>query len=240
MKPAIHIIFTDLDGTLLNSSRKISAVNSLLLEELHREKVIRVIATGRSLFSFNRLFSGREVPADYLIFSSGAGIIDLAGGALLHKTDMMQHDIHSISNHLQKQKIDFMVHHSVPDNHYFTYWGDRQTNSDFARRITLYEGYGKKFSTTEHLPDRAAQIIAVLQQDPAHFNRIRNGLEQYQITRTTSPLDGKSIWMEIFPPGVSKGEAAAWLCNHLDISTSASLGIGNDYNDITLLQQTRY
>lgn len=133
-----------------------------------------------------------------------------------------------------------MVHHAVPENHYFTYSGLPENNADFSRRIDLYHLFAKKFSSFEDLPERAAQIIAILPNDLQLFNQIKRGLSGLHITRTTSPLDGKSIWMEISPLHASKGTSAAWLCNHLSIAPSLTMGIGNDYNDISLLQFTKH
>ncbi|MBM9605678.1 HAD family hydrolase [Desulfopila inferna] len=239
MKEKIQIIFTDLDGTLLNRDKKISRVNYARLEELGRHKVVRVIATGRSLYSFRCLFPD-QVPADYLIFSTGAGIVDLNTKELIYSANIGKHDIRKISSYLQEQQADFMVHHTVPDNHRFFYWGDVLSNSDFKRRIDLYRVYAQEFTSLESLPESSAQIIAIFSEDPVQFNLVKVGLGDYQITRTTSPLDGKSIWMEILPSHVGKGAAAAWLCSRLKLDRRFSVGIGNDYNDLSLLQFTEH
>jgi hypothetical protein len=240
MEENIQIIFTDLDGTLLNSEKRISPTNHGWLKELGRQNIIRVIATGRSLYSFRQL-SGKYLPADYLIFSTGAGIIDLQTDTLLYSANMEKGDIHRASCYLQEQRVDFMVHHTVPDNHRFFYWGGGgHANSDFDRRIELYSSYARELTTLEHLPDNAAQIIAIFPEDLPRFNRVATGLPDYRITRTTSPLDGRSIWMEIFPSHVGKGPAAAWLCNHLNLDRRLTVGIGNDYNDLSLLEYTEH
>jgi hypothetical protein len=45
--------------------------------------------------------------------------------------------------------------------------------------------------------------------------------------------------MEIFPEGVSKGHSVDWLCKYLgDIQPNEILAIGNDYNDLDLLNYT--
>lgn len=239
MTDSVRIIFTDLDGTLLNSSRNISKANLICLEQLGKKKIVRVIATGRSFYSFRKLCT-QPIPADYLIFSTGAGIINLHTGKLLFSANIEGDDIQAIASYLQSEEVDFMVHHKVPDNHHFTYWGDPRTNSDFGRRIELYRDYARGFTTPENLPKLSAQIIAIFPGNLDHFERIRIHLENFQITRTTSPLDGRSIWMEIQPRQISKGTSAAWLCNHLGLCHTLSLGIGNDYNDISLLQYTHH
>lgn len=239
MKNTIKIIFTDLDGTLLSSSKEISNANRDCLEQLGRHNVIRVISTGRSLFSYRRLL-GDTVPVDYLVFSNGAGVLDLKSDSLLYSRSLGEEDIQFISSHLTKNGADFMVHHTVPDNHYFTYYRNQKSNPDFMRRIKIYQNYAQEHTSNESPIIRSAQIIAVFPHDIVRFNKVKEGLNGYQVTRTTSPLDGRSIWMEIYPQAVSKGESAKWLCSHLQIDRRCSFGIGNDYNDISLLDYTRF
>ncbi len=239
MKNRVKIIFTDLDGTLLNSERTVTSPNFNCLEKLGQHKIYRVIATGRSLFSFEKVISS-GFPADFLIFSTGAGIIDLNTKKLLHSSSLKRTDITYISNYLIDQKADFMVHHTVPDNHYFTYYGDTTTDTDFTRRLQIYQDYARKYDSASCLPHESAQIIAVFPDDLSRFNAVKKNLNGYQVTRTTSPLDGKSIWMEIYPHNVSKGRSAKWLCDYLQINQSESFGIGNDFNDISLLDFTEH
>lgn len=237
MTEDLRIIFTDLDGTLLTSQKDISPADSVCLQKLKEKKIIRVIATGRSLYSFKKVFDS-TVPADYLIFSTGAGIIDLHDETLLFAANLEKQDLQSIAAYLQDHQVDFMVHDSVPQNHRFIYCGNRHSNSDFERRIQLYRSHATPYTSINALPPQGAQIIAVFHDNLEHFAQVREGLKNYQVTRTTSPLDGTSIWMEIFPPHISKGKSAARLCDFLQIAPQAALGIGNDYNDVSLLQFT--
>jgi Cof subfamily protein (haloacid dehalogenase superfamily) len=239
MSNSIHIVFTDLDGTLLTSERRLSTANLQCLEELQRADIVRVIATGRSYYSFTAALT-THIPADYLIFSTGAGIIDLQEDRLLYSANLSRRDIYYITRHLQENRIDFMVHHAVPDNHYFIYSGNPEKNSDFSHRISIYNDFAQKFSSFTALPESGAQVIAILPENLELFEQVQEGLSDYQVTRTTSPLDHKSIWMEISPAHASKGQGAAWLCDHLAIDPSTSVGIGNDYNDISLLEFTRH
>lgn len=230
-------LFTDLDGTLLNSQRQISAANLDCLRRLGEAGITRVIATGRSWFSFQRVIAD-DFPADFLIFSSGAGILDLQTRELLHHNCLHGEDVTRITTILDRHGSDYMVHEPVPDNHHFTYNKTNPANKDFSRRIELYRDYASSFSTTGRYPGESAQLIAVLNGNPHTFHHIRKELNGYQVTRTTSPLDHSSIWMEIYPENVHKGSAAAWLCRHLGIDSRATAGIGNDYNDLDLLHFT--
>jgi len=236
---AVGIVFTDLDGTLLNTERKVSANNLTILNQLGENGIVRVIATGRSLYSFMQVID-ESFPADYLIFSSGAGIIDLQNGELLFSANLTDQEVLDISGQLQEHQADFMVHHQVPDNHHFVYLAAGGGNLDFHRRINIYRAFAREYGNGNQFPAPAAQIIAVLERDLPRFADLASGLGKYQVTRTTSPLDHHSIWMEIHPHNVNKGSAAAWLCNHLGLDPASSVGIGNDYNDIDLLDFTAH
>jgi hydroxymethylpyrimidine pyrophosphatase-like HAD family hydrolase len=63
-------------------------------------------------------------------------------------------------------------------------------------------------------------------------------LPDYSVIRTTSPLDGKATWIEIFPNAVSKSRTAAWLAQKLKIDNRNIVSVGNDYNDLDLLEWT--
>ena len=67
-------IITDLDGTILPQGENISPSTRHTLEQLGKEGIVRVIATGRTLFAA-RKFLPDDFPIDYLVFSSGAGIM---------------------------------------------------------------------------------------------------------------------------------------------------------------------
>jgi hydroxymethylpyrimidine pyrophosphatase-like HAD family hydrolase len=161
--------------------------------------------------------------------------MNLHDGQLLHSSGHATSDISCITEHLRQHRADFMVHHPVPDNHRFIYCGNPATNDDFNSRIQLYNSFAREYGRSAPFPATAAQIIAILSDNTEHFGLIKSGLKKYQVTRTTSPLDHRSIWMEILPRDTHKGSAAAWLCNHLGIDRAESVGIGNDYNDLDLL-----
>ena len=74
-KSSIKIVFTDLDGTLLNSDQHPGRRDLEMLHRLGEQGIVRVIVTGRNLFSLSKVL-GDDFPVDYVIFSTGAGILD--------------------------------------------------------------------------------------------------------------------------------------------------------------------
>ena len=83
MKKECRVVFTDLDGTLLSSNQKLSNSNRQMLEDLGQRNIARVVITGRSLLSCNRVIN-ENFPIDFLVTSSGAGIFAHQPRELIH------------------------------------------------------------------------------------------------------------------------------------------------------------
>jgi hypothetical protein len=231
------LFITDFDGTLLRTDRTLDEKDLETLEKLGRMNIVRVIATGRSLYSFDRAV-GSSLPIDYIIFSTGAGIMKYPEGNLLRKVDLDPDAVRSTIKTLMDAELNFMVHRPVPDNHQFAYWSFRTDETDFFRRIELYKECSWPLDGDYDGFGAAAQLLAVVSNGRVTelLDSLRNRLPKLTIIRTTSPLDGKSTWIEFFHPEVSKSRAADWLAAQLGIHRKNTLSVGNDYNDLDLLE----
>jgi len=229
------MVVTDLDGTLLQPDQTISPRDYQTLLQLGKAGICRVIATGRSLFSAQMALAD-DLPLDYLIFSSGAGIVDWKSKQILFSRCLDAKDVGEISNFLIIHNFDFMIQDPIPENHTYAYYQTGRENPDFELRNEIYREFARKLNIDPRDFGRACQIITIIPSDVSAYEEIRQKLDHVKVIRATSPLDGNSIWVEIFPRGVSKGHAAKWLCERISIDSASVLGIGNDYNDIDLLE----
>jgi Cof subfamily protein (haloacid dehalogenase superfamily) len=236
--PEIRMVVTDLDGTLFNDDQIVTEKNIRTLSWLGERKIIRVIATGRNLFSAKKILPA-GFPVDYLVFSTGAGAVDWRTGELMYAEHLKENEVALAIETLTSAGMSFMVHDLVPDNHIFRFYDANCGNSDFKRRCKLYS----KFATPLDLNSgkgHASQLLAIVTESTPVLESIKSRLNPLRVIRTTSPLDGESMWIEIFPSNVSKGHTVGWLCRRLGIQRSGTMGIGNDYNDIDLLDFVRF
>jgi hydroxymethylpyrimidine pyrophosphatase-like HAD family hydrolase len=67
--PPSGLFVCDFDGTLLRSDRSFSRADLKALNQLDALGIVRVIATGRSIYSLNTI-SISGLPVDFIIFSS--------------------------------------------------------------------------------------------------------------------------------------------------------------------------
>ncbi len=229
----------DLDGTLLRSDRTVASIDLAALAELGQLGIVRVIATGRSLFSFNTV-AVADLPLDFVIFSTGAGVLQYTGGEIVRKTSLEPLEVERASEILKANRLDYMIHHTIPDNHKFAYFRSNSSNADFDRRLKIYSQHARPLEETANGFGPATQLLAVVpaRGGNAVLEAIRSDLPDYNVIQTTSPLDGKSTWIEIFPATVSKSLTAAWLAGELRIDKRRAVSVGNDYNDLDLLEWT--
>lgn len=233
------MVVTDLDGTLLNNEQCLSEKDRRTLEQAGDSGIVRVVATGRNIYSAKKVIDP-AFPIDYLIFSSGTGIIDWKTGHILFSHKLPSEHVVQISHHLIKKNIDFMLHRPVPNNHEFLYHRSGQHNPDFERRIDLYKDYAAPLNSNLATFGNASQFITIIPNDVFLFDHLKAELAEFKVIRATSPLDGKTMWVEIFPPTVSKARASQWLCEKLMIHEEHVLAIGNDYNDLDLLYWAKH
>lgn len=232
MTPAIF--FTDLDGTLLDSKNRLGSENRRALEGLGLRGIPRVVATGRSLRGARGTL-GEGFPVDYLIFSSGAGVVDWKTGELLVSHELVRDSIPEIWGALCEEGLSFMVHEPVPENHRFAHWRGPNPPADFLRRLERHGEFGVAVNVP---PSRASQFLAVCEGERAEKTHeyLISRFKEATVVRATSPLDGMSAWLEIFPSQVSKGQTAAWLASRLGVARDRTAAVGNDFNDVDLLR----
>jgi hydroxymethylpyrimidine pyrophosphatase-like HAD family hydrolase len=230
------MVVTDLDGTLFQAGRRVSPRNLRTLVELGRRGRLRVVATGRNLFSARKVLPP-DFPVDYVLFSSGAGVMDWPAQRLLRAVSMSAGETARAFQALLARGLDFMVHRPIPDNHYFQFYATGGDNPDFEARQALYAPYASAGDRAEPPPE-ACQLLAVEPAglEPSAYEGLRAELAGFTVLRTTSPLDGRSCWIEVFPPRVSKSQAAAWLAKERGVDPGRVLAVGNDYNDLDLLE----
>lgn len=233
-----HLILCDLDGTLIRHGHPMSAETRDVIDTLHKRGDVVAIASGRSLYS------GRNVLTDplsigYWIFSTGAGILEWKSKTVVRKLELDKGQVTEIAEVLSDMEADFMIQDPIPDNHCFVYRkfsNPENEGTDFIKRCSFYEEYCRPVAEEADLQRPASQLICVLPPDLLRIEEIRKRLSAYSVVRATSPMDNKSVWLEIFAPGVGKAAGGAWLASLPELGIEDTFAIGNDYNDLDMLE----
>ena len=242
------MVVTDLDGTLLDADARLGAANRHALEHLGETGRQRVVATGRSLHSAELVLDG-DFPIDYLVFSSGAGIVEWRSRELLAVHEMAGGHAQAALDLLLARGLAFMVHLGIPDNHHFYYHQgigpgagpgagqDTRENPDFHRRCQRYRDFAQPLDGLSVRQLRISQLLAIEAPGAeSHYEALVRELPHLNVVLTPSPLDHRSRWIEIFSSAASKSQAAEWLRHRHGVAHDAVVAVGNDYNDRDLLE----
>ena len=237
------IAAADFDGTLHDRAAGITFSDLEVLQRLAEAGIARGIATGRSPYSFYSAVDG-EFPADYLIFSSGSGVLEIGSGRVLRHLVFESEKVHRLVEMLIARDADFMVHFPMPLNHHFYYRASSRPGTDFHTRLELYRRFasplppaGPGAAGRDGVRRGASQIVAVFPPESGEADEVEEEASaEAGVVRATSPLDGCSQWVELYPPGTDKGSALAWLAERMEVGPGLCLGVGNDYNDLHMLR----
>jgi Cof subfamily protein (haloacid dehalogenase superfamily) len=238
----VKMVVTDLDGTLLQKDQSISKTDKETLELLGQLGVCRVAATGRNLFKVRQVLS-TDAPFDFVILSSGAGIMDWKSQQLIKAFSIPAEETGRIIHFLINRKQNFKVSRELPDNHNFAWWQSYDCPELF-RYVSHHSLLGDAIPVDPEKPFVSSQILMFFPSSSDKFDllkeKILKAFPNLSIIRTTSPLNSEYTWMEIFPMGVSKAQGIEEICNITGIYRENTLSIGNDYNDLEMLEYTQH
>ena len=239
----LKLVATDLDGTFLRNDKSISAENIFTLHSLGEKGIIRVIATGRNLKKTLEVISP-EIPFDYIVFSSGAGVYDHRQNKLLYQQNLNKGVVQQLADLLVESDLNFHLFKPVPENYKCWYHRGSVICSEFETYFSFHQLHSEPLIPEQPIDSDACQFLVVFPNNPDRFfalkSDIENRFKEVKVVRTSSPLDTGYIWMEIFHQSVSKGNGVKFVCDFLKIEHEYTLGIGNDFNDLDLLEFTNY
>ena len=203
------LVVTDLDGTLLDSSSRLSDANRRTLDTLGRNGVVRAVATGpltllrapgdaRGLsrrlsrvlqWRRNRFVGRRAAPA---LARDGSGPWSARLVARLRGLD-----------------LDFMVQHAAPDSHRFHFRAFVASQRGLrAPRRALPSIRGNRGATVP--PGRAGSASSSSSSRRGPFRASSFSFGSSRRFTWCAPRrrwDHASTWIELFPAGVSKAHA---------------------------------
>jgi len=239
----LKLVATDLDGTFLKNDKSISKENLDALHLLGEKGILRVIATGRNLKKTLEVID-ETIPFDYIVFSSGAGIYDRKNRSMIFHQNLSRQIVQQISDFLIALDLNFHLFKPVPENYSCWYHRGSLPCTEFESYFDFHRYHSEPLPLDTKLDSEACQFLVVFPNNLERFLTLKREIERMfpgvKVVRTSSPLETGYIWMEIFHESVSKGNGVKFVCDSFQIEHEYTLGIGNDFNDLDLLEFTNY
>lgn len=221
----------DLDGTLIDSHKKLPEQNRKAVLQLIDCGVTIVIASGRPTYGIRPIAEMLQMnqTSGYILSYNGARIIDCSTGQTLSQAHFPRHLLPQLaaatkvlggvlvtfddanSTILAEQTNEWVLHEA---------WLNNQMPLRLVPDLcAAAPEHLPKCLVTAH-PDVAGNIATALQQR----------FPQLEICRSAP------FFIEIMPRGIDKATKLCELCNHLDIKAEQVVAFGDSYNDIDMLR----
>jgi len=216
----IKLVATDLDGTFLKNDRTISPENLKALQLLGIKQIIRVVATGRNLLKVSEVIP-REVPFDYIVYSSGAGIFNWKEQEHIFQQNISHKSASLLTDYFRTKDYNFYMFAPAPENHRLWYHRGKQECEEFNRYLELHTSLSQPVQDNGIMGNGICQFLLIIPEDDTGFENLKNEIEdqckEIRVIRSSSPVTKGYIWVEVFHCNVSKGNGVKHICEMLEI-----------------------
>ena len=243
----IKLVASDLDGTIIDKHNDISKDNFKAIIDINNSNIPFVVCTGKTYSIYKGLCSSFN--ASYGIFGNGTSIINLKTGeeiynSFLERSDVLniiriakQNNLH-VHIYTKNQIITEELLYLDLRNYKLQKSNIYNNNLEFTITPDLSKYLSKKetspiskvvISSTSSLKKIQEEIQSTL--DVSVFNIKKYGKFKDKI------IDKEYEYIDIIPKNVSKGNALEFLSNYLNIAKDEILAVGDNLNDLDMVEQ---
>ena len=232
----IGIIALDLDGTLLNSNKELSAGNLAALQRAANAGIEIVPTTGRFYGGMPSVI--RDLPfVRYVITVNGAEVADLKTGEVIYKAEISWQQTVDIMSLLDEYPV---IYDCYQEN---AAWMTAEQKKDIDRIVSSPHYRKMLHELRQPVPElkevlrqrkRGVQKVQFFTDQPDLRLRLMKELpERFENLCVSSSVSDN---VEINQIHANKGEALYALADHLGLSREATLAFGDGLNDLSMLR----
>lgn len=224
------ILFTDLDGTLLNDKKEISPGNQQAINEALACGHKIVVSTGRPLPSakiqIERLGLTRE--GCYAITYNGGLIYDVYHQKALYSKPIPMKFVKPLFQEAARRNLHI---HTYTDTHILSCRDTAELRFYSETTLLPYEIADEDLS---QLTSEPYKLLAIDTNSEKLLDFQRTVMPAYEGALHT--FFSTAELLEIVPSGVDKGAGVRWLCEYLGIPLENSVSAGDAQNDVSMLE----
>lgn len=232
---SVKLLVFDMDGTLLNSEKKITKNTELKLIEMQKKGTRIVLASGRSK---NRLSEyAEQLQLDkyggFIIEANGAGIYDFEKQKHIVLRRMHIEEAEEVFAYLRKEfpKVEILV---MGEKNAFVALPKGKKESGYLNTGNMESLKNRDTFYIQQIKDITEEINKVCVFDKSEvIEEIKDTLhvfkDKYWYGRTLP------IWLEIGPKEVTKGNGLLRIIERLNIQKEDVYAFGDGENDLSML-----
>ena len=224
----IKLIASDIDETIIRHDQIVPERNKEAIKQAIDKGVIVMLATGRGPYEIFDIPEQAGVIAEdrFIICCNGAVTMNVKTKEIVDVVDMDFSYARNVFNFAYENNLTFYIY--TLNNKYGLNLTDDTIVAE--KHINIIESDNIDFLENETIlkviiKNENMNLLQALEVDVA---RITN----YELEITYS----SNMYMEINARGVNKAVALKKVCNHYNISMKDVLAIGDNYNDVAMLE----
>lgn len=228
------LVAIDLDGTLLNDDKNISAHNYNILQEIIAKGIKVVIATGRTYTAAKQYHNTLKLDTP-IISCNGGYIYNPKTQRVLSGTEISKFKVDKILKVLKKHEVFFQFYtaksiYAKELKYLVENWNERNKILSDEDKINI-ELIDVKENFLQNINDPIYKFLAI-EKDKEKYEAIIKDLNEIADLEIVSSFSGA---IDIMTSGISKGNAVEEVCKYYNIDLEESIGIGDNNNDISML-----
>ncbi|AVQ36975.1 Cof-type HAD-IIB family hydrolase [Staphylococcus kloosii] len=248
----IKLIATDMDGTLLNAAHEISEENIQAIEYAQSQGITVVIATGRAFYEANTPIAQTDLKLPYICLN-GAEVRDESFN-ISSTSNLNRELIDRITDVLNRESIYYQIYTNIgiytenPQRDLDIYIDIAERAGQQADVEKIKAGIQKRidngtlkvvdnYDKIKDTPGEIVMKILAFDSDLEKIDRVSEELAQSGSLAVSSSSRGN---IEITHADAQKGIALQTIADRLKVDMSDVMAIGDNLNDVSMLERAGY
>lgn len=223
----IKIIFSDIDGTLINSEFQVTEKTKNSIQRAVNQGIIFVPVSARMPEAIKPIMDSIGITSP--IISYNGALIQNQGEETIASHPMETQTAQEICRFVQQEypKIAWNVYS-------FHSWYAMNRQHEWVAREEEIVGLESKEASLLDLANLEAVHKVLLMGEPKGIAALENDLKKRYSDLSIS--QSAPYFIEVMAKGIEKGQAVRTFTDYLDVDRTATIAFGDNYNDLDMLK----
>lgn len=230
----IKLIAIDLDGTLLDSKKRLSEENRKVLSLCIEKGIWIVPCTGRTVDGIPE--EVKNIPGvRYAITTNGAVVEDMAENTVLATSMLSSEEALELLRFVNSYHVmydPYIKRRGITEPRFYEHLADYGLSAELQKMVLKTRDVHPSIIDFVENSKEPVEKINLFFADMEERAKVRKKLEKFDNILVTSSISNN---LEINAPGATKGEGLSCLANHLDIKIEQTMAIGDGENDFSMI-----
>lgn len=229
MEHTVTLVATDLDGTFLNSEKKVSKLNRSAISQLKHHGILFGIASGRPVETIQAMLE------DWKIEDSVSFIMGMNGGVIYDTRRRTKEEFHLLDGEIIRDIIDFykdmdvIFHVLVGDIRYTS-----KSTEETREHAKLFGENEIEIDLDSFLKNRMVNKL-IIYCDPEYMPKVVERSKSFKRDDCVGFNTANNLF-EYCDPAINKGYGIKKLCKHFGTDLKHCVAFGDEANDKQMLE----